>query len=142
MAGPTHTLRLPPERRLDLLAVLADERPMQTLLRELRAAGIGVDVARDLATARQRFFGAGGHHCVVVGPDREIRSTGFNGFPRGIEDNEGRLSDRDQMYPLIGKKVPELLLHLLIQVIAEFLIRLLPHFSQPAISGGPSCMIS
>lgn len=26
--------------------------------------------------------------CVVVGPDREIRSTGFNGFPRGIEDSE------------------------------------------------------
>ena len=24
--------------------------------------------------------------CVVVGEDREIRSTGFNGFPRGIKD--------------------------------------------------------
>ena len=24
--------------------------------------------------------------CIVVGEDREIRSTGFNGFPRGIED--------------------------------------------------------
>ena len=28
--------------------------------------------------------------CVVVGPDREIRSTGFNGLPRGIEDSEER----------------------------------------------------
>lgn len=24
--------------------------------------------------------------CVVIGPDREIRATGFNGLPRGIED--------------------------------------------------------
>ena len=32
---------------------------------------------------------------VIVGPDREIRSTGFNGFPRGIEDSEERLNDRD-----------------------------------------------
>lgn len=24
--------------------------------------------------------------CVVVGPDKEIRSTGYNGFPRGVND--------------------------------------------------------
>jgi dCMP deaminase len=24
---------------------------------------------------------------VIVGPDREIRSTGFNGFPRGVDDD-------------------------------------------------------
>ena len=30
--------------------------------------------------------------CVVVGDDREIRSTGFNGFPRGIEDKLERLN--------------------------------------------------
>lgn len=24
--------------------------------------------------------------CVIVGPDNEIRSTGFNGFPRGIDE--------------------------------------------------------
>ena len=39
--------------------------------------------------------------CVVVGEDREIRSTGFNGFPRGIEDDAERLADREQKYPLI-----------------------------------------
>ena len=39
--------------------------------------------------------------CVVVGEDREIRSTGFNGFPRGIKDDEERLSDREKKYPLI-----------------------------------------
>jgi dCMP deaminase len=46
--------------------------------------------------------------CVVVGQDREIRSTGFNGFPRGIEDNEERLKDREQKYPLIchAKRMP------------------------------------
>jgi len=39
--------------------------------------------------------------CVVVGPDREIRSTGFNGFPRGIDDSIKRLEDRELKYPLI-----------------------------------------
>lgn len=38
--------------------------------------------------------------CVVVGPDMEIRSTGFNGFPRGVADDE-RLHDRDLKYPII-----------------------------------------
>tara|TARA_B100000614_G_scaffold120032_1_gene107586 strand:- start:48 stop:251 length:204 start_codon:yes stop_codon:yes gene_type:complete len=33
--------------------------------------------------------------CVVVGEDREIRSTGFNGFPRGIDDSMERLEDRE-----------------------------------------------
>ena len=39
--------------------------------------------------------------CVIIGEDREIRSTGFNGFPRGIADNLERLEDREQKYPLI-----------------------------------------
>jgi dCMP deaminase len=38
--------------------------------------------------------------CVIVGPDKEIRSTGFNGFPRGIDDNE-RLHDREQKVKII-----------------------------------------
>lgn len=38
--------------------------------------------------------------CVIVGPNREIRSTGYNGFARGIVD-DGRLEDREQKYPLI-----------------------------------------
>ena len=37
---------------------------------------------------------------VIVGPDREIRSMGFNGFPRGISD-DARLNDRDQKLKLI-----------------------------------------
>ena len=39
--------------------------------------------------------------CVVVGSDREIRSTGFNGFPRGISDDNDSLQDRSKKYPLI-----------------------------------------
>lgn len=32
---------------------------------------------------------------VIVGPDREIRSMGFNGFPRGIADTPERLNNRE-----------------------------------------------
>lgn len=38
---------------------------------------------------------------VIVGPDREVRSTGFNGFPRGIADTEARLNDRDTKNRLV-----------------------------------------
>lgn len=36
----------------------------------------------DWSKERGRQVGA-----VIVGPDKEIRSTGFNGFPRGIDDD-------------------------------------------------------
>ena len=49
--------------------------------------------------------------CVVVGEDREIRSTGFNGFPRGIEDNEERLTDRHKKYPLICHAEENAIMH-------------------------------
>lgn len=32
---------------------------------------------------------------IIVGPDKEVRSAGFNGFPRGIEDTQYRLQTRD-----------------------------------------------
>lgn len=38
---------------------------------------------------------------VIVNDDRRILATGFNGFPRGIEDTDDRLNNRDQKYPLI-----------------------------------------
>ncbi|WP_420465565.1 deoxycytidylate deaminase [Panacagrimonas sp.] len=38
---------------------------------------------------------------VIVGPDREILSGGFNGFPRGIADTEDRLNDRDTKLKLV-----------------------------------------
>lgn len=39
--------------------------------------------------------------CVIVGPHREQRADGFNGFPRGIADTPGRLNDRDMKMRLI-----------------------------------------
>ena len=49
--------------------------------------------------------------CVVVGEDREIRSTGFNGFPRGIKDDAERLLDREQKYPLICHAEENAIMH-------------------------------
>ena len=49
--------------------------------------------------------------CVVVGEDREIRSTGFNGFPRGIADDSDRLEDREQKYPLICHAEENAIMH-------------------------------
>lgn len=36
--------------------------------------------------------------CVIVGQDNEIVSTGFNGFPRGIDDNVEKRHDRPIKY--------------------------------------------
>ena len=49
--------------------------------------------------------------CIVVGEDREIRSTGFNGFPRGINDDEERLTDREKKYPLICHAEENAIMH-------------------------------
>ena len=49
--------------------------------------------------------------CVIVGEDREIRSTGFNGFPRGIDDDEERLNNRDLKYPLICHAEENAIMH-------------------------------
>ena len=39
--------------------------------------------------------------CVVVGSDREVRATGFNGFPRGADDDPVRYAHRDTKLRLI-----------------------------------------
>jgi dCMP deaminase len=49
--------------------------------------------------------------CVVVGEDREIRSTGFNGFPRGISDDTERLVNREMKYPLICHAEENAIMH-------------------------------
>ncbi|TCU34119.1 deoxycytidylate deaminase [Rhizobium azibense] len=36
--------------------------------------------------------------CVIVGPDNEVRSTGFNGFPRGIDDEVEARHERPAKY--------------------------------------------
>lgn len=56
-------------RELTVLALVADPRRMQTLVSTLRDRAIGVDVVTALSDARTAFFAAGGHDCLVVGPD-------------------------------------------------------------------------
>lgn len=36
--------------------------------------------------------------CVIVGPDNEIRSTGYNSFPRGIDDDLPERHERPEKY--------------------------------------------
>jgi dCMP deaminase len=36
--------------------------------------------------------------CVIVGPDNEIRSTGYNGFPRGVDDEPDERHARPLKY--------------------------------------------
>lgn len=36
--------------------------------------------------------------CVIVGPDNEIRSTGYNGFPRGVNDDIDERHERPAKY--------------------------------------------
>ncbi|HLF13203.1 MAG TPA: dCMP deaminase family protein [Gammaproteobacteria bacterium] len=38
---------------------------------------------------------------VIVGPDKEILSAGFNGFPRGVADTPERLANRDTKLKLV-----------------------------------------
>ncbi len=42
--------------------------------------------------SEDRNFSVG---AVIVGPDLEIRSTGYNGFPRGVKSNDEARYDRD-----------------------------------------------
>jgi len=65
--GTPVTTPLP--RTPGVLCLFGATRPMQGLLDRLHQEGIAVDVATDLAEARRLFFGAGGHDCMVLGPD-------------------------------------------------------------------------
>ena len=38
---------------------------------------------------------------IIVNEERRILATGYNGFPRGIEDTEERLNNREEKYPRI-----------------------------------------
>ena len=38
---------------------------------------------------------------LIISEDRNIVSTGYNGFPRGIEDTEERLNNRELKYKFI-----------------------------------------
>lgn len=43
---------------------------------------------------------------VIVGPDKEIRSTGYNGLPRGIADTKERYENKEYKY-LAGNHAEE-----------------------------------
>ena len=49
--------------------------------------------------------------CVIVGEDREVRSTGFNGLPRGIDDSDERLNNREIKYPLVCHAEENAIMH-------------------------------
>lgn len=40
--------------------------------------------------------------CVIVGPDNEVRSIGFNGFPRGIDDSIEKRHQRPLKYKWVA----------------------------------------
>lgn len=55
-----------------------------------------LDIARHVATrSKDRSTKVG---CVLVGPDNEIRSTGYNSFPRGIDDDAPERHGRPEKY--------------------------------------------
>jgi len=35
---------------------------------------------------------------VIIGPDKEVRSTGYNGLPRGVQYNAARTEQRPEKY--------------------------------------------
>lgn len=39
--------------------------------------------------------------CILVDSDRHIISTGYNGFPRGVEDSQPRLNFRETKYMMV-----------------------------------------
>jgi dCMP deaminase len=45
-----------------------------------------------------------------VGPDREVRATGFNDFPRGVADLPERLQDKaEKLRPIVHAEVNAIL---------------------------------
>jgi dCMP deaminase len=58
-----------------------------------------IEMAREISTWSKdpsKQIGA-----IAVGPKRNVLSTGYNGFPRGIEDYESRYIDRPTKYKYI-----------------------------------------
>ena len=55
-----------------------------------------IDLARHVgAWSKDRSRGVG---CVIVGPNNEIRSAGFNGFPRGVDDDAEQRHEKPLKY--------------------------------------------
>jgi dCMP deaminase len=56
-----------------------------------------MELARNVATRSKDSTGVG---AIIVGLDKEIRSTGYNGFPRGINDEPPERHERPMKYYL------------------------------------------
>ena len=55
-----------------------------------------MSLAREIGRwSKDRSRGVG---CVIVGPNNELRSTGFNGFPRGVDDEVDERHQRPAKY--------------------------------------------
>lgn len=66
---------------------------MQALLDALAGRGFGIDVVGNLAAARTAFFGCGGHHCLLIGPDvAEATANAIASSLRGVDPNLPALS--------------------------------------------------
>ncbi len=48
---------------------------------------------------------------VIVGPDHEIRSTGYNGLPRGVADRKYRYEDREYKLLAVNHAEENAILH-------------------------------
>lgn len=62
-------MSVPPARQPDVLMLLADPESMRPLREHLQGLGMQIDVAADLPSAHAAFFRAGGHDCLVIGPN-------------------------------------------------------------------------
>ncbi len=48
---------------------------------------------------------------VIVRPDKTVASIGFNGLPRGVDDTDLRLNDRELKYPMTVHAEVNAILH-------------------------------
>lgn len=48
---------------------------------------------------------------VIIGPDKEIRSTGYNGLPRGVDDRKYRYEDREYKLLAVNHAEENAILH-------------------------------
>lgn len=72
---------------------------METSNKQLRWDNYFLDLC--LRSAEMSYDPSTKVGAVIVGPDKEIRSTGFNGFPRGVIDSVERYENRNTKLDLI-----------------------------------------
>lgn len=48
---------------------------------------------------------------VIVGPDNEVRATGYNGLPRGVQETEERYFDKKYKYMAVNHAEENAILH-------------------------------